>query len=66
MSAKHTPGPWVVEFCMPLTKHAGIYVSRSLHRHNAKEWLLRNGKPARFTSREAADAAIAEASALPS
>lgn len=61
MNTQHTPGPWKVEFCMPLTKHAGLYVSRLLPAVRAKEWMLRNGKPERFASREAAEAAIAKA-----
>jgi len=60
MSNKRLHGPWRVEFCMPLTKHAGLYVSRMLS-SNAKEWVLRNGKPRRFRSREEANAAIAMA-----
>jgi hypothetical protein len=67
MEAKHTPGPWKAQFVGNMVERwmpAGHYVSRARPdwpAPNAREWMHDRGRLARFTSREAADAAIAKA-----
>jgi len=59
--SKHTPGEWRIKFCMPMSKSAGLYVMRTIPTNNGTEWMLLNGKPRRFGSREEASAAIDKA-----